>query len=203
MTVRALAKPQTIALAVLAALAILILVFWIWQIKSHISRPFAYEQENQEILGADSSNLILVLQSQDTDGDGLSDYDEIYIYGTSPYLEDTDGDGISDYDEIMRGSDPNCPAGQNCGAGTIDELLSAPQIIDSSFNPYDLPVFEGGTESVIDEDTAVQVLSGEIDAATLRRLLISTGVASSEEINQISDEDLLNSYREALENQNQ
>jgi len=40
----------------------------------------------------------------DTDGDGLSDYDEmhgVYGYITDPNNRDTDGDGISDYDEIF------------------------------------------------------------------------------------------------------
>ena len=37
----------------------------------------------------------------DTDGDGLSDYDEIYKYHTDPLKKDTDGDGLSDYDEIF------------------------------------------------------------------------------------------------------
>ena len=38
----------------------------------------------------------------DTDGDGLSDYDEIMKYKTDPLKVDTDGDGLSDYDEIMK-----------------------------------------------------------------------------------------------------
>lgn len=38
----------------------------------------------------------------DSDGDGLSDADEIASYGTSPLLADTDGDGISDFDEIVQ-----------------------------------------------------------------------------------------------------
>lgn len=43
----------------------------------------------------------------DTDGDGLSDREELGVYGTSPLLVDTDGDGISDYDEIVKfGFDP-------------------------------------------------------------------------------------------------
>ena len=43
----------------------------------------------------------------DTDGDGLSDIDEISLYGTSPVLADTDGDGLSDYDEVVqRAFDP-------------------------------------------------------------------------------------------------
>jgi len=48
----------------------------------------------------------------DTDGDGVSDGDEILAYGTSALLGDTDGDGCSDSLEIFCGSaatalDPN------------------------------------------------------------------------------------------------
>lgn len=38
----------------------------------------------------------------DTDGDGISDNDEIDIYFTDPNKIDTDGDGLSDNDEINR-----------------------------------------------------------------------------------------------------
>jgi len=45
----------------------------------------------------------------DSDGDGLSDWEEINIYGTDPYLADTDGDGVSDFLEILYGTDPLVP----------------------------------------------------------------------------------------------
>jgi alpha-tubulin suppressor-like RCC1 family protein len=37
----------------------------------------------------------------DTDGDGLTNCDEINYFGTSSLLKDTDGDGLSDFDEIV------------------------------------------------------------------------------------------------------
>ncbi len=37
---------------------------------------------------------------RDTDGDGISDQDELKTYGTDPRRADTDGDGIDDGDEI-------------------------------------------------------------------------------------------------------
>ena len=39
----------------------------------------------------------------DTDGDGLTDYEEIYILGTDPLKKDTDGNGINDGDEDFDG----------------------------------------------------------------------------------------------------
>lgn len=47
----------------------------------------------------------------DGDKDGLSDVDEVNLYGTSPILADTDGDGLSDFDEIiLHGFDPKVAA---------------------------------------------------------------------------------------------
>jgi predicted transposase YbfD/YdcC len=42
----------------------------------------------------------------DTDEDGISDYDEIYVYGTDPLSPDTSGDGIYDGAALMLGLDP-------------------------------------------------------------------------------------------------
>jgi len=42
----------------------------------------------------------------DSDGDGLSDYDEFHRYGTDPMAADSDGDGLNDADELARGTDP-------------------------------------------------------------------------------------------------
>ncbi len=38
----------------------------------------------------------------DTDGDGLTDYEEIKIYHTNPLKKDTDDDGLSDYEEVHQ-----------------------------------------------------------------------------------------------------
>jgi len=42
----------------------------------------------------------------DQDGDGLSDWEEFHIHGTSPDNPDSDGDGMSDNQEIENGSNP-------------------------------------------------------------------------------------------------
>jgi len=45
----------------------------------------------------------------DTDKDGLSDYDELFVYKTEPFNPDTDGDGLTDSDDIALGFDPLKP----------------------------------------------------------------------------------------------
>lgn len=42
----------------------------------------------------------------DSDNDGINDYDEIFVYETDPYLRDTDGDRIFDLTEVQHGASP-------------------------------------------------------------------------------------------------
>lgn len=105
-------KKSNKIIASLLALSIVVLVFSIAQLSVKIKRPLHPK-------GADKNNLLshqhILDPELDTDGDGISDVDELMIYGTSPYLVDTDGDGISDYDEIfVHGTDPLCPEGETC-----------------------------------------------------------------------------------------
>ncbi|RLF25348.1 MAG: hypothetical protein DRN01_06510, partial [Thermoplasmata archaeon] len=46
------------------------------------------------------------LQGLDSDGDGLSDYEELYVTFTDPWDVDTDDGGVNDYMEYLAGSNP-------------------------------------------------------------------------------------------------
>jgi eukaryotic-like serine/threonine-protein kinase len=71
----------------------------------------------EAILGTDPNN-------PDTDGDGLSDGDEVFIYGTDPRKRDTDGDFLPDGDEIfVYGTDPTNP--DTSGDGILDGVAVA------------------------------------------------------------------------------
>lgn len=53
---------------------------------------------------------VIIDKNQDTDGDGLTDLDEINKYQTSYLSADTDGDGLSDGDEVKKyGTNPLNP----------------------------------------------------------------------------------------------
>ncbi len=55
---------------------------------------------NKQLLDELASRTLKI--DGDTDGDGLTDQLELYVYGTSPYLVDTDGDGISDDEDFIQ-----------------------------------------------------------------------------------------------------
>jgi hypothetical protein len=50
--------------------------------------------------------LHTALDNPDSDGDGLSDYDEVKKWKTDPMRPDTDGDGFPDGEEVSNGYNP-------------------------------------------------------------------------------------------------
>lgn len=72
------------------------------------------------------------LQGQDTDDDNLTDYEELWVTYTSPFLGDTDNDGFSDYDENLSGTDPNNytdPLNYICGDVNNDESINGADVV--------------------------------------------------------------------------
>ncbi|MBI4090620.1 MAG: hypothetical protein HY422_01200 [Candidatus Komeilibacteria bacterium] len=110
-------KTKTFA-TIIAIAGIIVLGYGGYGIMQSIRTPFNLNSITPDQL------LALIPQTQeqqqagqrtsDTDGDTLNDYDEINLYGTSPYLADSDSDGLSDDAEVKAGSDPNCAKGQDC-----------------------------------------------------------------------------------------
>lgn len=214
-------KPLSIGQKILAGVlvfsAIIVFFFGVWQFKRSINAPF----ERVATSGAQTStseqqedNSIIEMQNKDTDEDGLSDYEEFYIYKTSPYLADSDSDGINDKKEIDMGSSPNCPQGSDCGiidSGSQQEVL--PDIIDNTqtenkntetdlFDFSDLNDLSG-LDSLSESD-----LSGmedympdlsNLSVSEIREMLEEAGFPS-DVLDQLTDEQLLEAYKTTLEN---
>ena len=65
--------------------------------------PTATVSDQDEALCCDANN-------PDSDGDGLTDGDEVHIWNTSAGFADSDNEGLSDYDEVIRyRTNPNLP----------------------------------------------------------------------------------------------
>ena len=84
---------------------------WIfWENMHSYFRPQKANVQNS----VSDTALVKKLKAQDTDGDGVSDYLELYAYNSSPYLFSTAGDGVSDGVKVNSNQNPSCPQGQSC-----------------------------------------------------------------------------------------
>ncbi len=111
--------------------------------------------------------------------------------------------------EIEQGQDPNCPIGQECfntetqsNSSENSQEQAEPEFDMEAFNNYveesqtdDLDVSEADVEKQIIQD----ILAGEADASSLRELLRRSGM-DEKMLNQINDEQLINTYNQTLSN---
>ncbi|MBI2476661.1 hypothetical protein HYV72_00650, partial [Candidatus Uhrbacteria bacterium] len=96
--------------------------------------PFQIDYDGETYLSSTERELkdIEAQKKEDTDGDGISNYEETNVYRTIAYLADSDGDGFSDGEEIRTGHDPNCPTNQDCGRGLDAGVNSVVRATDLS-----------------------------------------------------------------------
>lgn len=172
--------------SVILAVGLFMVFFGFARIKNQIilKNPFQEEAKksgvniNTDMLSVSDEDL----KNLDTDKDGLSDYEEKYIYNTSAYLDDTDSDGKKDLDEINRGTNPLCD--ESKGACSNEGYLVPPQSDSNLFNPLATSTPE-----------SLNPAAGNYSAAQLRQMLISAGLDKAT-LDKISDADLLKTYAE-------
>ena len=190
-----LSSKKVFSVVFIVCLAAIILGFF--RLGSLIKSPFAPSSNssnlNLDLLNTSQIATLAELQNKDTDSDGLSDYDELYVYNTSPYLADSDSDGFSDKEEIDSGNDPNCPAGEDCTGqtGTVNSNLNSNTNTNNSLS---------NTNSSL-SNTSSSLATGDISAAQLRETLKNAG-APEDVLNATDDATLMQFYQQALQEQN-
>lgn len=188
---RPMSKEQKIGFVFLLIFGILAVSLGTLQLRNTIYGPFVFR------LGKDARALNqnvdenTRLQQIDTDHDGINDYQELYFYETSPYLEDTDSDGVLDKAEIDKGTDPLCPEGTVCAEA------APPPKQEPVVSPL-APSVQTPTEILLgaQAQTGVEVDANDLskllqDPAHLREALLSTGKVTKEQLEKVSDEQLL------------
>ena len=180
-------------LGILLFLAAVTLVFGIARLVQEVKNPFAptkqsSSQQAQQILQTPPDQE--ALKKIDTDGDGLSDYDEINIYHTSPYLKDSDSDGKDDKAEIAAGTDPNCPEGQNCFSQTLPSSNAGTGTVPKQTDPT--AVLSGGGLSSTDVNSLLNPSPSD-----LRALMLQSGVPA-DQLSKIDDTTLLSLYKKTV-----
>ncbi len=119
---------QKLIIVLLALISVGVVGLGFLQFKNRLEGPFLADrliEEKARIRGPleflefyrqeqRNNDELTRLQQRDSDGDGLTDYQEIYIYKSNAYSADSDGDGEDDGVEIAQGTDPNCRPGEIC-----------------------------------------------------------------------------------------
>ncbi len=187
-----LTHEERVAFGFIAACGIGAVIFGGLSFFSNVKKPFLISYTGPRyVTSAEKESEQTALQRiTDTDEDGVSDYDELNIFSTSPYIADSDSDGKLDGSEILEGGDPNCATGKTCasteliqsGANTAFLNAQAPEAPD----PAAVPTL----------DDAVSVLQG-LSISEVRQLLESSGV-EADQLAQLSDEQVMALYQEAL-----
>lgn len=177
--IASLSNEQKIIFGLLVFFAICVVGLGILQIRTTMYAPFALTSAvpndiKSEVTGVDA------LRYRDTDHDGLTDFDELYVYGTSPYLYDTFSYGFSDKEVIAKGL-PLCPKGQDCS--TVAENNTT--VLNASATTT---VLGGETAALGAAPEDLSVLLS--DPKKIRALLLQSGV-QADVLTKVSDKDLM------------
>jgi hypothetical protein len=160
---------------------------------THMAEPFSISYTGPKFLTGSEEEAARIAEQRklDSDFDTVNDYDELYIYKTSPYLADSDSDGLTDASEISAGQDPNC----------------APDAPCASMNNEDV-VLSNGSAQLDQEAAALAAQQQALDAALtelyslqpteIRQLLIESGAAQAE-VDAMTDEEVLVLYQGILQ----
>ena len=159
-----LTKEQKTGAVLLSIFTIFAIVLGVLQIRNTMYAPFALNKKIPQFLKHDISGSESLVY-RDTDKDGLNDFDELYVYGTSPYLADTDSDEIPDKTEVEKGTNPVCPEGKDCALFGADASA--------------LPAYAPATSSLEQDQTDFTLADLEkatTDPTQIRRMLLESGV---------------------------
>jgi len=193
-------KNRKLFLFILTVLAISGAGFAVYQVYDYIYGSLRFKGEIKSISQLREESQLrsvayfMSLQKQDTDKDGLSDYDEMYNYQTSPFLEDSDSDGLSDKVELEAGGDPLCHKDKDCSGETASPFSPLTEL-EAQIPILNQPLPEN-TLSQEDQETLKQA-SADLSAEELRSLLEQNGF-TEEQMEAFSDEELLETWQRVL-----
>ncbi len=180
----------------------------VYNIKNRINSPFMADRsiiERDRLLIGETEGEKLARQKRvDTDGDGLSDWEESNVHKTSPNLRDSCGDGIPDNVRVRTGRNLGCVNSPNAGG-----VLDYSQVQSSSTDIFNTPtaaslidqtqMMLGSNTTVQAEFNAAQASIPQRDPASIRQMLLESGQVNMDEVNKLTDQELLNIYDQAVQ----
>ncbi len=213
-------KNEKIAVVLVAVVGVAVVLAGMFRISSTLTVPLAEmwaetvpeDGPAPEEIALEDMDLE-TLKAQDTDEDGLNDFEEIYIYETNAYLADSDSDGIDDLQEIKNMTDPTCPEGMDCLLGMggqkgefiytqTDPLTGEPAEIKQELIMMGAATAEElnamSNQELRDMYEQARLRMNEATPEELRKILLNSGRVTKADLDKVSDEQLLEYYQFSL-----
>ena len=173
------------------------------QLRNTIYGRFVVKKADTNPFASLTNNDEERLKNIDTDRDGLTDFEELQQYETSPYLPDSDSDGVMDKIEIEKVTDPLCPndmvcAGADSAGVTATSSLSSP-LLNQTATPSDILNFSGQA-SAADPNATAELEALINNPEQLRNVILSTGKIDPEVLSKIDDKTLQEMAQKLLNN---
>lgn len=183
----------------LGIFTILIAAVAYFQFQAAIYAPFGGASKKQTIKKVQQTQEELnMLIMQDTDKDGLTDFDEQFTYLTSIYITDTDSDAYSDKEEVDAGSNP---LDKKSNPYTVEKELGGQQ---QKGEPTSAKA-TAGEEEILEKifpapeaNDQLSIINDQLSAQEIRELLINSGI-DKELVDKLDDKTLKSLYNETIQ----
>lgn len=211
---RIFTREQKMSICIFAMCGFLALGISVYRLQRTIREPFLVEKSkalaSKGLLGSTAEEEDARLKRTDTDGDGLSDGDEISVHRLNPNLKDTCGDGILDGIRVATGKQLSCAGSGGNVRGEID-VSGVTQSTSTFLSPLG-DIQKAQDTLVTDFFTASQSATGTPSAAGASQFLIRDpaairaalkGRVDQAKLDALSDQKLLELYDFAVAEQKQ
>jgi hypothetical protein len=195
---RQFSREQQVSVVVIFVCGFLAFGLSVYRLRLNVTAPFLVDKREignaKDIIGPTPAEEEAAQKRIDTDGDTLSDWDEVHVFQTNPNLRDTCGDGMPDSVRLAIGRGAGCSVGNEIRIEEgVNVQATAPLTIPGISNGFastslSAPVVSqdiGTTETALPRDPALirQALQNKVDQAKLDAL---------------SDNELLSLYDQAI-----
>jgi hypothetical protein len=193
---RQFSREQQVLVIVISVCGLLAFGLSFYRLRLNVTAPFLVDKREignaKDIIGPTPAEEEAKQKRMDTDGDALSDWDEVHVFQTNPNLRDTCGDGVADNVRLATGQNIDCLAGSpgvltGTQKTTSTTLMPSATLLPNAIAPT-AGISAGGAGSA-------DATSLPRDSAAIRAAL--QGKVEQAKLDALSDEELLRLYDEA------
>ncbi|MDQ7815242.1 MAG: hypothetical protein RDU25_05585 [Patescibacteria group bacterium] len=203
---QSLAKGQQILLVIFSFAGALTFGLSLYRISYSIRAPFLIDTqeiyEAKKIIGLTQAEEIAKQKRLDTDGDGLSDWDEENVYNTNPNSRDSCGDGLPDNVRVISGKNLVCGQAGNLDFSALNyasdtfSVMSPDKSATNDNQDLEFLAQLATSGSTMTDDSTDEASTLPRNPVMIRQIL--KGQITDEELDSLTDEQLLQYYDAAI-----